>query len=191
MAASLSSVAQAGDPRSSSKSAAQYDAASTNSNIADSRDIMYFSRMGVERSSNADTKELAGEILTDFTEILYSMEELSVAGAGNAANKPESLKGTFEDAASLHDKLSSARGFNFDTLWTGSLLRMQQAKLAGLTEQKEYVTDSRLKTAITEAMSPIRRHIAKLNSLYKQLIRQDQQEKREAARQLKLKSKSK
>lgn len=186
---SLLSVGQTTDPRRSSKSAAQYDAASTNANIADSRDIMYFSRLAVERGKDADIKELANVMLADFTEILYSMEQLNVAGAGASGNNSENVKGTFDQADALSDALNSARGFNFDTLWVAGLLRMEQAKLAALTEQKEYVTDSRLKTAVTEAMSPIRRHITRLTSLQKQLIKQDQQEKREAARQLKLKQK--
>lgn len=185
------SAGQAGDPRSSSKSAAQYDATSTSANIADSRDIMYFSKLAVDKSTNADAKELANEIIADFTVILYSMEQLTVAGAGASGNKVENVNGTFSDAGSLNEGLSSARGFKFDTLWVGSLLKLEQSKLAGLTEQKQYVTDSRLKTAVTEAMSPIRKHINRLSSLQKALIRQDQQEKREAAKQQKLSQKSK
>lgn len=180
----LSSFAQPGDPRNSSRSAAQYDASSISADIAYNRDIMYFSQMAVDRSKDAETKEIANEMLADFTELLYSVETLETSAGGKAA-----AAGVSDQAVELNEKLASVRGFAFDTLWIGGMLRMHQVKFIDLSEQKEKATDSRLKIAVTQAIPVVRRHITKLNSLQKQLIRQDLQEKKEAAKQLQKKGK--
>ena len=52
-----------------------------------------------------------------------------------------------------------------------------------LTEQKTNATNERLKAAVTEAIPVIKRYITRLNTLQKQLIKRDLQEKKEAARQ--------
>jgi len=175
---SLHSFSQAADPKSSSRSSAQYDAASISANIAYNRDIMYLSRMGSERGTKTETIEEADEMLTDFTELLYSFEQLETS-AGNKAKQA----GVSSQAVELNEALSSARGFSFDTLWMGGMLRMHQAKLIDLAAQKENSTDSRLKTSVTQAMPILKRHITKLNSLQKQMVRKNLQEKKEAAKQ--------
>lgn len=174
----LHTFSQAGDPKASSQSSAQYDAASISANIAYNRDIMYLARMAGERGTKTETIEEANEMLTDFTELLYSFEQLETS-AGNRAKQA----GVSNQAVQLNDALSSARGFSFDTTWLGGMLRMHQAKFIDLTSQKENATDSRLKTSVSQAMPIIRRHITKLNSLQKQLVRRDLQEKKEAAKQ--------
>lgn len=175
---SQSSYSQAGDPKSSSKSSAQYDAASISNNIAYNRDVMYLSRLAGERGTKTETIEEANEMLTDFTELLYSFEQLETS-AGNKAKQA----GVSNQAVELNDALSQARGFSFDTTWLGGMLRMHQEKFVDLTSQKENATDSRLKTSVTQAMPILRRHITKLNSLQKQLVRKNIQEKKEAAKQ--------
>ena len=155
----LASFAQ-NDPRSSSKSAAQYDAASVNENIADDKDAMYFSQMAINRGSVSETIEIARDMLTDFTGLLYSMEQ----------------------ARSLNESLKSASGFSFDTAWLGGMARMHQVNLDGLVQQKEYATNERLKSAVTEAIPVLKKYITRLTSLQKKLIKQDLQEKKEAER---------
>jgi hypothetical protein len=67
------------------------------------------------------------------------------------------------------------------------MLRLHQVNLAALTEQKANATNERLKAAVTEAMPVLKRYITRLNSLQKQLIKRDLQEKKEAAKQQKMK----
>lgn len=184
-------TAQTAPPR-SSKAEAQYDAACIASNIADSRDIMHFSRTAIDKSKNKDIVELAKAMQDDFTEILYGMEQLAVSGASASAGTPqETESGTFEQAGALDEALSSTREFKFDTTWTGGLLRLFQFKLDALTVQKEKVTNSRLKTAVNEAVPVLRRTIPRLSSLQKSMIRQDLQQKREAAKLEKAKKQKK
>ena len=54
------------NPKSSSRSAAQYDAASIDENISDNRDVIYFSQVGIERGTIAETKNLARDMLADI-----------------------------------------------------------------------------------------------------------------------------
>jgi len=177
---SLISSAQS-NPRASSRSAAQYDAASIDENIADNRDVIYFSQMAIDRSSTAETKDIARDMLTDFTGLLYSMEQL--ATAGGSGNKGGAGNSTSQAARDLNAQLAVSRGFSFDTAWIGGVLRMQQVKMDELTEQKANATNERLKAAISEAMPVLKRYITRLNTLQKQMIRRDLQAKKEAAKQ--------
>jgi hypothetical protein len=177
---SLVSSAQS-NPRTSSRSAAQYDVASIDENIADNRDVMYFSQMAIDRGSTAETKDIARDMLTDFTGLLYSMEQL--ATAGGSGNKGNGGNSTSQEARDLNEQLAFSRGFSFDTTWIGGLLRMHQVKMDELTEQKANATNERLKVAIAEAMPVLKRYITRLNTLQKQLIRRDLQAKKEAAKQ--------
>lgn len=174
---------QSADPRRSSKTAAQYDAASIEVNIADSRDFMFFAKMGSDRGSTSETIELAQDVLADFTEILYSMEQLAAAGSHSSDRTPGDSNGSLMEAGALNEKLTSSHGFTFDTAWAGGMLRLHQAKFNDLADQKEKATNERLKAAITQAMPMIKRHMTKLNTYQKQLIRQDMMEKKEAARE--------
>jgi len=175
-------MAQNTDPQRSSKSAAQYDAACINENIADTRDLMYLARMGTERGSTSETIELANDLVTDLSELLYSMEQLAVAGAGSNT-KPGDGNGTLKDGEDLDKKLSVAHGFTFDTTWLGGIMRLQQTKLIALTGQKENATNTRLKAAITDAIPVYKRYITRMNTLQKQIVRIDTQEKKERARE--------
>ena len=55
------------NPKSSSRSAAQYDEASIDENISDNRDVIYFSQVAIERGTIAETKNLVRDMLVDFT----------------------------------------------------------------------------------------------------------------------------
>jgi uncharacterized protein (DUF305 family) len=174
------------NPKSSSRFAAQYDAASIDENISDNRDAIYFSQLAIERGTIAETKDLARDMLTDFTGLLYSMEQLATAGGGSSVSKGQAT-GTLQEAKNLNAALSVSRGFNFDTAWIGGVLRLHQLNMSELTDQKANATNERLKAAVTEAIPVLKRYINRLATLQKQLIRRDQQEKREAARQQKKK----
>jgi predicted outer membrane protein len=172
------------NPKSSSRSAAQYDAASIDQNISDNRDVIYFSQVAIERGTIAETKDLARDMLADFTGLLYSMEQLATAGGGSSVSKGQS-SGSLQEAKNLNAVLSGSRGFSFDTAWIGGVLRMHQLKMSELTEQKTNATNERLKVAVTESIPVLKRYITRLTSLQRQLIKRDQQEKREAARRAK------
>lgn len=179
------SMAQNQDPRRSSRTAAQYDAACVDTNMADTHDMIYFSQIGAERGSTSETIELAQDLVTNLSEIYYSMEQLAVAGAGSTSGGRSAGggSGSLREANDFNDKLSSTHGFSFDTLWLGGLLRMHQEKLAAFAVQNENATNERLKAALKEAMSVLRKQIPRINSLQKQLIRKDMLEKKEAARE--------
>jgi predicted outer membrane protein len=167
-------------PHTSSKSAAQYDATSIDENIADDRDAIYFSQLAIERGTKAETKDAATDMLADFTGLLYSMEQLAAAG-GKSVRESSAT----QQAKDLNELLTMSRGFSFDTAWIGGMLRMHQVNLVALTEQKATATNERLKAAVTEAIPVLKKYITRLNSLQKQLVRKDLQEKKEAARQQK------
>ena len=179
---STSVMAQNNDPQRSSRSAAQYDAACIDENIADTRDLMYFARMATERGSTSETIEVANDLVTDLSELLYSMEQLAVAGAG-ANTKPGTGNGSLKEGEDLDKKIAVAHGFTFDTTWLGGMMRLQQTKLNALAEQKEKATNTRLKAAVTDAIPVLKRYITRLNTLQKQIVRKDIQEKKEKARE--------
>ena len=174
------SYSQSG-PRSSSRSAAQYDAASIDENIGNNRDVMFFSQMAINRGTIAETKDVAREMLADFTSLLYAMEQL--ATAGGKGDRESMTNSTLQEARSLNERLTASSGFSFDTAWIGGVLRMHQINLNGLNEQKANATNERLKSAVTEAIPVLKRYITRLSSLQKQLIRRDIQQKKEAAKQ--------
>jgi predicted outer membrane protein len=170
------------NPRTSSRSAAQYDAASIDENIGDNRDVIYFSQMAMERSSKPQTIEVARDMLADFTGLLYSMEQLATAGGGSD-NSGNTANGALQEAKNLNQQLGIVRGLSFDTAWIGGMLRMHQINISQLVEQRANATNDRLKAAIGEAMPVLKRYITRLSTLQKQLIKRDLQEKKEAAKQ--------
>lgn len=173
------SISAQTNSRSSSKSAAQYDAVSIDENISDNRDVIYFSQMAIDRGTMADTKDLAKEMLEDYTGLLYSMEQLATAGGKGE----HALNSKVQEIKDLNEKLTQVRGFSFDTAWIGGVLRMQQVNLNQLNEQKLNATNERLKAAVSEAIPVLKRYITRLSTLQKQLIKRDLQEKKEAAKQ--------
>ena len=170
------------NPKSSSRSAAQYDAASIDENISDNRDVIYFSQVAIERGTIAETKDLARDMLADFTGLLYSMEQLATAGGGSSVSKGQ-VTSAIQEAKNLNAVLSVSRGFSFDTAWIGGVLRLHQLNMNELNDQKTNATNERLKEAVAEAIPVLKRYITRLNTLQKQLIKRDLQEKKEAARQ--------
>ena len=170
------------NPKSSSRSAAQYDAASIDENISDNRDVIYFSQVAIERGTIAETKNLARYMLADFTGLLYSMEQLATAGGGSSVSKGQ-VTSAIQEAKNLNAVLSVSRGFSFDTAWIGGVLRLHQLNMNELNNQKTNATNERLKEAVAEAIPVLKRYITRLNTLQKQLIKRDLQEKKEAARQ--------
>ena len=62
-------------------------------------------------------------------------------------------------------------------------MRLQQTKLASLADQKQNATNGRLVSAITDAMPLLKKYIARVNTLQKQIVRKDIQEKKEAAQE--------
>ena len=83
------SSAQANDPRASAKSSAQFDAQSISGNISNVSDVLYFTRMAIDRASERETMEIANEMVPDFTGVLFSMEQLATAGGKGQANNTQ------------------------------------------------------------------------------------------------------
>lgn len=170
--------AQVGSER-SSRSAAQYDSELIKGNIADLQDILFFSRQALDRASDIRTKEIAGQMIPDYTTVVYSMEQLETAG-GTGTSKEKS-GGSFKETTALNGKLAGSRGMDFDTLWVSNLLSMQQMKYDELSQAKGIVTNSRLKMAITDALPVVRRYVSQLKSLQKTLVKMLIQQQKEAA----------
>ena len=172
------SLGQANDQRASAKSSAQFDAQSISGNISYVSDVLYFTRMAVDRSRDRETTEIANEMVPDFTGVLFSMEQLATAGGkGQATNTQQS-----PEIQVLYQKLSTSRGFDFDTSWVSGMMLMLQNKYNDLLYQKENATNGQLTTAVKEALPVFRKYNTRLNSLKKLIVKRDIQEKKEAAR---------
>src|SRR5687768_8527120 len=167
---------QANDPRASARSSAQYDAQSISRNISKVGDVLFFTRMAVDRSGEKEIKELANELVPDFTSVLFSMEQLATAGGkGSSDNVQQSA-----ETHSLYQKLSSLRGFDFDTSWASGMMLMLQTKYDDLLHQKENATNGQLAAAVKEALPVFRKYGTRLSSMKKMIVKRDIQEKKEA-----------
>lgn len=172
------SLGQANDPRASAKSSAQYDAQSISQNIFEVGEVLFFTRMAIERASEKETREIANEMVPDFTGVLFSMEQLATAGGKGQSNSAQQSPET----QSLYQKLSSSRGFDFDTSWASGMTVMMQTKYDDLLHQKENATNGQLTAAVKEALPVFRTYSTRLSSLKKLIVKRDIQEKKEAAR---------
>jgi predicted outer membrane protein len=172
------SLGQANDPRASAKSSAQFDAQSISNNISNVSDVLYFTRMAIDRASERETMEIANEMVPDFTGVLFAMEQLATAGGKGQANNTQQTPET----QAFYQKLSSSRGFDFDTSWVSGMMVMLQSKYDDLLHQKENATNGQLTTAVKEAMPVFRKYNTRLTSLKKLIVKRDIQEKKEAAR---------
>jgi predicted outer membrane protein len=179
--------AQAIAPEKSAKAAAISDMHLIEKNIKDDQDIMFLSQKALERSKDERIKEVAQEMLTDFTAMLYPMEQLASAGTGSSNQNEEKAEGVHQQAAEVNAKLAGSSGEDFDTIWVFSLLNMQQAKYDELTLAKETVRNPQLKMAITDAIPVIRKHLSQMRSIQKSLIKMALQKKKEAAKKQKSK----
>ncbi|MEO8583218.1 MAG: DUF4142 domain-containing protein, partial [Flavitalea sp.] len=141
----FSSVAQAMAPEKSASAAAASDVQLIANNIADNEDAIMLSQKAVERAADSRIKELAQEMVTDHTAMLYSLEQLATAGSGSSGQGGGNIQGMPQHVSEINDKLSKLRGSDFDTLWVSSLLNLQQLKYDELTRQKETVRNPQLK----------------------------------------------
>src|SRR5215207_7778816 len=96
---------QANDPRASARSSALYDAQSISGNVSKVGDVLFFTRMAVDRSGEKEIKELANEMVPDFTSVLFSMEQLATAGGNGSSDNVQRSAETQK----LYQKLSSLR----------------------------------------------------------------------------------
>lgn len=172
--------AQAIDPKKSARALATYDEESTAANIASASNLIFFAQLAVERSKNADILELAKEMIPDLSEILFSMEQLEVSAGNKKAGRVNEIT---QESKKLQDDLSQANGFKFDTTWTSGVLRLQQSFNTDLGAQKEQATNPRLKSAVTSAVPIIKRYTTRINTLQKQIVRVDVQQKKAAAKE--------
>jgi predicted outer membrane protein len=179
---SSAAIGQTATIHSSSKTAAAYDAQTISGNIADLHDIIFLSKNAMERGKDERTRSAAEGMLTDYTTIVYSLEQLASAGFSSSEKSNDNEVGTFKEAAQLNSKLTALRGMNYDTLWIAALLGMQQMKYDELQQEKENVTNSQLKSAISEAIPVVRRYTSQLRSLQKSIVKMMIQEEKEAAK---------
>jgi putative membrane protein len=170
-----SAVAQVIDPNRSAKAAAASDAQFIAANIEYDEDAMFLAQKALDRATDSRVKELAQQVLSDHTTMLYSMQQLNTAAGGNS----QPAKGQ-TGAAAINDKLSAVSGFDFDTTWISNMLALQQAKYEELTAAKETVTNPQLKMAVSEGIPLLRKQLTQFRSIQKYLIRMDLQRKKEA-----------
>lgn len=177
---SFTATAQAIDPKKSARALATYDEESTAANIAAATNLMFFAQTAVERSKNADILDLAKEMIPDLSEILFSMEQLEVSAGNKKSGRANDIS---LESQKLQDDLAQANGFKFDTTWTSGVMRLLQAFNTDLGVQKEQATNPRLKSAVTSAVPIIKRYTTRINSLQKQIVRDDVQQKKAAAKE--------
>ena len=175
-----SAVAQVIDPARSAKAAAASDARFIAENIEYNEDAMFLAQKALDRAADGRVKELAQQVLSDHTTMLYSMQQLNTAAGGNS----QPAKGQ-TGAAAINDKLSAVSGFNFDTTWISNMMTMQQAKYDELTAAKETVTNPQLKMAVSEGIPLLRKQLTQFRAIQKYLVRLDIQQKKEAAQRKK------
>jgi hypothetical protein len=167
-------------PKQSAKQAVMSDARFVAKNIEDNELMMALCRRGAERGTDSRLKELADQMLSDHSGILYSMQQLASAGTGSSEGTA-AVGSEDSEAQQAIRNLSGLGGEQFDTTWVASVLKIQQAKYDELTLAKQTVNNSQLKTAVTEAASVIRKQVTKLKSLQKALARAIIQRQKEEA----------
>jgi putative membrane protein len=177
-----SSPAQAIDPTKSAKAAALSDSKLISKNIEDNEDVMFLSQKAMERATEPRIKELAQQMLTDHTAMLYAIEQLQTAGTGSSNLNAGKTDGVHEQTALVNEKLSKFSGAVFDSLWVSNLLDMQQAKYDELTQTKLTVTNPQLKMAVTEAIPLVKKSLSQLKSLQKSMIKMAIQKRKEEAK---------
>jgi predicted outer membrane protein len=175
------SLAQAA-PQKSAKEAALSENKFIAHSIEDNEDAMFLSQKAIDHATDPRIKELAQQMLEDYSTTLYAMEQLAVAGTGSSKKSAGITDNRHQQAADLNGRLSAVRGTDFDTLWVSNLLFMQQEKYDEMTQAKETVTNLRLKMAITDAIPLIRKHLTQLRALNKNLAKMLMQKKKEEAR---------
>jgi putative membrane protein len=174
------SFAQAIDPNKSAKAAAASDAQFISANIEYDEDAMFLAQKALDRTKDSRLKDLAQQMLSDHTQMLYSMQQLNTAAGKNS----EVAKGK-TGAAAINDKLTAVSGFDFDTTWVSNMLVLQQAKYDELSAAKLTVTNPQLKMAVSEGIPLLRKQLTQLRSIQKYLVRMDIQRKKEEEQQRK------
>ena len=176
---------QAIDPQKSARAAALSDSKFIANSIEDDKDFIFLSQKAVGRATDSRIRELAEQLVTDHSAMLYSMEQLQSAGTGssNQKTKAENAK---KQAVLLNSGLALVSGGEFDSMWVNNLFLMQQAKYDELTLAKQTVTNPQLNMTITAALPIIRKNRSQLKTLQNYLVKMAAQRKKEAAAQEKL-----
>ena len=184
----ISSLAQAMAPEKSAKAAAMSDSRLISSNIQYNQDIMFFSQKAIDYTKDSRIKELADQMITEHSALLYAMEQLKTAGSsssgGNAADGTDEAQ---KQSVELNTKLSQVSGVEFDSVWVAGMLIMEQTKHDELSIAKETTTNLRLKMGLTEAIPIIRKYRNQLRIVQKDLAKIAMQQRKEAAAALKKK----
>lgn len=162
----------------SAKEAAASDVQLIAANIEYNKGAMYLAQEAVKRGGDARVKELANKMIEDHSGMLYAMEQLRAAGAGSNGNEVSSGNAVNQVSA-INNNLAALKSESFDTAWVANMLVMQQAKLDELTQAREIVTNTQLKTAISESLPLLKKQVAELKSLQKYFTRLAIQERKE------------
>jgi len=169
--------AQVIDPQRSAQATARNEATYIASSIEDNEAFMFLSQKAKERSSDERVKELAEQMTEAHTSMLYSMGQLATSGTGASEKSGPAPKN--QQAVSLNERLANRSGMDFDTMWVSNVLVMMQGKYDELVQQKETVTNPRLKMAVTEAIPLVRKNLSQLKSIQKYLTRLAAQKEKE------------
>lgn len=162
----------------SAKEAAASDVQLIAANIEYNKGAMYLAQEAVKRGADARVKELANKMIEDHSGMLYAMEQLRAAGAGSNGNEVSSGNAV-NQVSTINNNLAALKSGSFDTAWVSNMLVMQQAKLDELTQARETVTNTQLKTAISESLPLLKKQVAELKSLQKYFTRLAIQERKE------------
>lgn len=180
----VASHAQVIDPSKSANAAAVSDKQYIANSIAYNEGVIFLTQKGTGQVKEERLKELVQQMLTDHSQMLYSMEQLEAAGTGesNLKSKKQLVN---KQAIEVNGKLPASAGPDFDSVWVANLLIMQDGRYNELVQAKETVTNPQLKMVITEAVPLVRKHLSQLKSIQKYLIRVATQKRKEEAQRKK------
>jgi putative membrane protein len=120
-------------------------------NIMDNMMEVQMSKVGRDKGTDAQVKKLAGQMVTDHTQMLNELKAI-------APKKGASTHASHTMDMSSMPALGNASGREFDKLWTSQMLTMHETKLAELQSFMNTTQDADLKALATKAMPKIKMH---------------------------------
>jgi putative membrane protein len=120
-------------------------------NIMDNMMEVQMSKVGRDKGTDAQVKKLAGQMVTDHTQMLNELKTI-------APKKGASTHASHTMDMTSMPALGNASGREFDKLWTAQMLTMHETKLAELQSFMNTTQDADLKALATKAMPKIKMH---------------------------------
>lgn len=131
--------------------AAMTDTGFISKNIVDNMMEIQLSKMGQNKATNAQLKKVAGQMITEHTQMLNELKAL-------AGKKQVTVPTSRQMDMSSMPGLAGASGKEFDNMWQSEMLKMHEAKIAELESVMQQTTDADIKNLATKALPKIKHH---------------------------------